>query len=129
VTLRKVVLTATTSGYTIAASMANSVRVNGSVKAVTSAFVSTASTYTIDFGASTQEVISAGSSKTFEILATISGAPANGSITSKIEEDAAYATDGTGNFVWSDGADISSDTYSNGKRVSGLTTVTQSLTK
>jgi hypothetical protein len=126
VTLRKVVLTATSSGFTIGV-MDNAVRVNGTAKAITSTF--SGSAYTIDFGASTQEVITAGSSKTFEVLATITGAPANGSITSKIEEDASYATDGSGNFVWSDGASITSDTYSNGKRVPGLTTVTQSLTK
>ncbi len=128
VSLYKLNINATSSGYTIAGLGANAVRVNGVTKGTaTSTFAG--STYTVDFGTATPEVVAAGTTKTFEVIATIGGAPANGSVTAKIDEDASYVTNGTGNFVWSDGADITNPTYSNGRRVPGLPTATQSLTK
>jgi hypothetical protein len=76
------------------------------------------------------EVITAGQSKTFEVLATLSLTGSNAeSFTTKIVEDTTYVTSGTGSFVWSDGASVSSSTWSNGKRVPGLTTTTQTMSK
>lgn len=134
VTLGKVVLTyATTTNSSIATIANNAVKVNGSTKDFAATVSLANKTVTVDFGA-TPEVITAGSSKTFEILATVS-VSGNGSesVTTKIVEDAAYAigsdTTVAGSFVWSDGADITTPTYSNGKRVPGLTTSTQTLSK
>jgi hypothetical protein len=125
VTLDKVVLNvATTTGYDLSA-IGNAVRVNGSTKNITP--VLAGSLYTVTFAS--PEVISAGTTKTFEILANVAGSQTSGSVTSKIVEDAAYATDGSGTFVWSDGASISAETVSNGHRVPGLPTSTQTLTK
>jgi len=132
VTLRKVVLTYATSSANVglATLASNAVKVNGTTKDFAATVDLAAKTVTVDFGATTQEVITAGFSKTFEILATlsVSGTGAE-SITTSIVEDGAYATNGTGSFVWSDGASITADTYSNGKRVPGLTTNTQVLSK
>ncbi|NTW21946.1 hypothetical protein HGA34_00180 [Candidatus Falkowbacteria bacterium] len=134
VTLGKVVLTyATTTNSSVATIANNAVKVNGSTKDFAATVSLANKTITVDFGA-TPEVISAGSSKTFEILSTVS-VSGNGSesVTTKIVEDATYATGATtavaGSFIWSDGADISAFTYSNGKRVPGLTTPTQTLSK
>lgn len=127
VELRKVVLTyATTSQATIATLASNSVKVNGATKTASSTVDATAKTVTLAFG--TNEIISAGTTKTFEILATV-GVSGTGSdsITTSIAEDVSYAT--TGSFEWSDGASISTPTWSNGKRVPGLTTDTQVLSK
>jgi len=130
VTLRKVVLTyATTSQATIATLAANSVKVNGSVKTASSTVANTgvgAGTITLAFG--TDEVISAGTTKTFEILATV-GVTGTGSdsITTNIVADGYYAT--TGSFEWSDNASITTPTWSNGYTVAGLTTDTQVLSK
>lgn len=131
VTLRKVVLTyATTTNSSIATLANNAVKVNGTTKDFAATVDASAKTVTVDFSASTQEIITAGTSKTFEILATLSvSGSGTESVTTSIVEDGSYATDGSGSFVWSDGASISSDTYSNGKRVPGLTTTTQVLSK
>jgi hypothetical protein len=130
ISLNKIVLNTTnTSNATITALGVGSVlKVNGSYKTVASV-ATTTSTMTISFG-SNNEVISAGTSKTFEVLATLSvSGQGSESVTTKIVEDSAYATDGSGNFVWSDGASVSANTYSNGYRVPGLTTTTQVLSK
>lgn len=131
VALNKIVLTTSnTSNATITAlAVGSALKVNGSYKTVaTSTYSSASSTLTIFFA--TDEVISASQSKTFEILANLSvSGQGSESVTTKITEEAAYATDGTGNFVWSDGASISSPTYSNSYRVSGLTTATQVMSK
>jgi hypothetical protein len=129
VSLKKVVLSyATTTNSGILGIANNAVKINGSSKDVASVLDAAAKTLTVTFA--TPEVVTAGTSKTFEVLATLSvGGTGAESVTTKIVEDAAYATDGTGNFVWSDGADISADTFSNGKRVPGLTTATQVLSK
>jgi len=131
VTLGKVVLTwASSTNATILglASSTGGVKVNGTTKLVASVVDNGANTLTLNFSDLSSEVISAGTSKTFEVLATL-GVSGSGteSITTKIVEDASYATDGTGSFVWSDGADVSSPTWSNGKTVTGLTTATQVL--
>lgn len=127
VTLRKVVLTyATTSQATIATLPSNAVKVNGSTKTASSTVDAALKTITLAFG--TEEVIAAGTTKTFEILATV-GVSGTGSdsITTSIVEDASYAT--TGSFEWSDNASISTPTWSNGHTVKGLTTDTQVLSK
>ena len=129
VSVKKVVLSyATTTNSSIAGIANNAVKINGSSKDVASVLDAAAKTLTITFA--TPEVITAGTSKTFEVLATLSvGGTGAESVTTKIVEDATYLTDGNGNFVWSDGADIAADTFSNGKRVPGLTTATQVLSK
>ncbi|MEI7498549.1 MAG: hypothetical protein WCK11_04705 [Candidatus Falkowbacteria bacterium] len=133
VTLGKVVLTyATTTNATLAGLASNAIKVNGSTKDVASVIDTTAKTLTVTF--TSPEVITAGTSKTIEILATV-GVSGSGSesVTTKLVEDAAYATGATsgvsGSFIWSDGASITTYTYSNGKRVAGLTTPTQTISK
>jgi hypothetical protein len=130
VSLKKVVLTyATTTNSSIVALTNNAVKVNGSTQAIASTLDAAAKTLTLDFGTTTAALIGAGSAKTFEILATLSVSGTTESVTTKIVEDTDYATTGAGNFVWSDGADILNPTWSNGKRVVGLTTATQALSK
>ena len=129
VSLNKIVLNTTnTSNATITAlAVGSTLKVNGSYKTV-SAVTYSANTLTVALA--TDEVISAGSSKTFEILATLAvSGQGSESVTTKISEEGSYATNGTGNFVWSDGASISAPTYSNSYRVNGLTTATQVLSK
>jgi len=129
VALNKIVLTTTnTSNATITAlGLGSSLKVNGSYKTVAGA-TSTATTTTITLA--TDEVIAAGSSKTFEILATLAvSGQGSESVTTKISEESTYAIDGSGNFVWSDGASVSGATYSNSYRVPGLTTATQVISK
>ncbi|RLC37767.1 hypothetical protein DRH27_03565, partial [Candidatus Falkowbacteria bacterium] len=129
VSLKKVDLTySTTTLATLAGLASNAVKINGATKNIASVLDAGAKTLTITFA--TPEVISAGTSKTFEILGTV-GVSGSGSesVTTKITEDASFVTNGTGNFVWSDGASISTPTYSNGKLVPGLTTSTQVLSK
>lgn len=129
VSLKKVVLTyATTTNSSLAGLANNAVKVNGSTKSIASVLDAGAKTLTITFA--TPEVISAGQSKTFEILGTVAvSGSGSESVTTKISEDASYATDGSGSFVWSDGASISNYTYLNGHNVSGLPTTTQTLSK
>ena len=123
VKLNKLVIKYTNSASATIATLSNGLKVDGSLKAVTS---------TVDTGAKTitltgiNETIAAGTHKTFEVRATVGVSGSNReSITTKIEEDANYGTDG--NFVWSDNASNTADTYSNAKRVRGLPTDTQSL--
>jgi hypothetical protein len=127
VSLHKVVLTyATSTSLVTVAGMDNAVTVNGATKAVTSVLDTGAKTLTVTF--SSDEVISAGTSKTFEIYATL-GVSGSGSesFTTKIVKDSTYGT--TGSFEWSDGASVSAPTYSNGTNVPGLTTNTQTISK
>ena len=130
VEVNKIVLNVATSASSTIAKLgeASSLKVNGSYRTVATTTLDTASsTLTIDLG-SNGEIVSAGTEKTFEILATL-GVSGSGSesVTTKISEDTSYGTDGS--FVWSDGASLTVDTYSNGHRVSGLTTTTQVLSK
>ncbi|MDD4386029.1 MAG: hypothetical protein PHD06_12715 [Bacteroidales bacterium] len=129
IALKKVVLAVTeTANATITPlTLGNTVKVNGSYKEVTSAERS-GDNITIVFAG--DEVISAGTVKTFEILANLeTSGSGSESVTTKIVEDAEYKNDETGNFVWSDGASVVEATYQNGHRVSGLTTTTQVLSK
>jgi hypothetical protein len=124
VELNKVVLTTTLGGAaTVAATTSNAVKINGSSKAISSYYAGGLLTVTF----TTTETISAGTSKEFEILTTITGGVDGDSVTTKIVEDTSYGT--TGSFEWSDGADILSQTVSNGHRVKGLTTSTQTISK
>lgn len=129
VSVKKVVLSyATSTNSSIAGIANNAVKVNGSAKDVATVVDTTAKTVTVTFA--NDEVVTAGTSKTFELLATLSvSGSGTESVTTKIVEDASYVINGTGNFVWSDGADISAPTYSNGYRVAGLSTATQVLQK
>ncbi|MFZ4648439.1 MAG: beta strand repeat-containing protein [Patescibacteria group bacterium] len=122
----------------VTASTTNTLKVNGSYKTVTSATYD-AGTKKLTVVLASNEVISAGTSKTFEIYAATSvSGQGSESITTKISEDASYAvgvitgtstTVPSGSFIWSDGASISVPTYSNGARVIGLTTNTQVMSK
>lgn len=127
VTLRKVVLTyATSSGVTIGDIVGNAVKVNGVSKTSTTTVDMSAKTITVELA--TEEVITAGTSKTFEVLTNVTATGDNSqSLTTKIAEDASYGE--TGSFEWSDGAHITTPTWSNGYRVSGLSTDTQVLSK
>ncbi|MFA6995096.1 MAG: hypothetical protein WC249_01655 [Patescibacteria group bacterium] len=121
--------TSNTASATITAlATSSTLKVNGSYKDVT---VSTSSNrLIITFATTTNEIVSAGSSKTFEILASLSVAGSGSeSVTSKISEDTDYTVGATSNFVWSDGASIETQTYSTGYRVSGLSTATQVISK
>jgi hypothetical protein len=123
VTLKKLVIKYSTSSAATIATLANGLRINGSLKAVTSTVDSENKTITLD---NINETIAAGTYKTFEVMATVGVSGSNReSITTKIEEDAEYNEDG--NFVWSDNASNSTPTYSNAKRVLGLPTNTQSI--
>ena len=127
VSLHKIVLDTTdTSNATITAlAVGSTLKVNGSYKTVTSV---DASANKITIVLANDEVISAGSSKTFEVMATLAvSGQGSESVTTKISEESSYGTDG--NFVWSDGASVSAPTYSNSYRVNGLTTATQVLSK
>lgn len=129
VALHQIVLTTSnTSNATITAlAVGSALKVNGSYKTVTSVDYS-ANKITIVLAS--DEMISAGTSKTFEILANLSvSGQGSEAVTTKITEEGTYAIDGTGNFVWSDGSDVSAPTYSNSYRVNGLTTATQVLSK
>lgn len=120
---------ATSASATITALGVNSaVKVNGAYRTVSTSTYDVASSTLIIGFTGNGEVVSAGTSKTFEVLATL-GVSGNGSesVTTKISEDTNYGT--TGNFVWSDGASLTTPTYSNGHRVAGLTTTTQVLSK
>ncbi|MFZ2310925.1 MAG: hypothetical protein WAW11_05270 [Patescibacteria group bacterium] len=128
VTLDKIVLTATTSALATITKLTvnDSIKVNGAYKTASSTLDYTGGLFTVQF--LNPEVISAGTTKTFEILANLAVSGANTeSVTTKIVEDGSYGT--TGNFIWSDGASVTSYTYSNGYRVPGLTTATQVLSK
>jgi len=133
VALRKIVLKyASSTNVGLATIDNNAVKIDGATKDASSTVDTTAKTITVDFGDSSYVVVSAGTTKTFEILSTVSiggAGTSTESLTTKIEEDTGYVTNGTGNFVWSDGASISSYTWSNGRRVPGLTTTTQVLSK
>lgn len=130
VTLRKIVLKYATSSANVgvATLATNAVKINGASKAASSTVDYTNKLITVNFADSSYEVVTAGTSKTFEILSTltVTGSVAD-SLTTKIEENTSYAT--TGNFEWSDGASVSSYTWSNAYRVPGLTTQTQVMSK
>ena len=150
VTLKQIVLdVATTTNATLtAADKTQAVKVNGSLKTVATSSLSMTNgsgKYTIIFDS--PEVISAGSSKTFEIQGVTSVSnQGSDSITAKIAEDSTFdsatsiitsdpkgdtalTTITPGDFVWSDGADNVNYTWANGYRVSGLTTNTWVLSK
>lgn len=126
VAFKKVVLkVATSSGVTIQTLASNGLKVDGVTKAVASTVG--AGTITVDLDTA-PEIIPAGTSKTFEVLTTITATGDNSqSLTTKIDSDANFGTDG--NFVWSDGASLTEYTYASGKYVVGLPTNTQALTK
>lgn len=133
VTVAKFIIDTTKTASATLEVASNPLKVNGSTKTVTA--TTTATTTTITLG--TPEVIAAGTSKTFEVYATV-GVSGQGSesITAKISEESGYevgasvnALPSTGNFIWSDGASIEGYTYANGRRVTGLTTTTWVLSK
>jgi hypothetical protein len=125
---------AATSNATLTATAGNTtVKINGSFKNA-SASISNGQYIVV---LASPEVVSAGTSKTFEIQANTSvTGQGSDSITAKISEDASAAYNHNanggvlaGNFVWSDGADVNSYTWANGYRVSGLTTNTWTMSK
>ncbi len=128
VTLKKIVLTVATSTATVTPMAAGTaVRVNGSMKALASSTL-VGSLLTLDFADSAVEVISAGTTKTFEVYGNISGTIDTGSsVSTKISEPTSYTA--ASSFEWSDGASVSTPTYSNGYKVPGVTTMTQTMSK
>jgi len=134
VTLGRVVLNYSTSTDVVIATMAsNGVRIDGSTNAAASTVSTANSTITVTFA--TPEVISAGTTKTFEILTNVTATGSNSqSLSTSINSYGSYSTSATassvlGNFVWSDGASLTAYTYANDYNVSGLPTYTQSMTK
>ncbi|MFA6529281.1 MAG: hypothetical protein WCT09_00180 [Patescibacteria group bacterium] len=128
VTLKKIVLTVATSTATVTPMAAGTaVRVNGSMKALASSTL-VGTLMTLDFADSAVEVISAGTTKTFEVYGNISGTIDTGSsVSTKISEPTSYTA--ASSFEWSDGASVSTPTYSNGYKVPGVTTMTQTMSK
>ncbi|HRX63959.1 MAG TPA: hypothetical protein P5060_02545 [Candidatus Absconditabacterales bacterium] len=109
--------------------------VNGVDKTSDGAFTSTD---TFTFGTGKDVTVAAGTSKTFELKATIGGTLAdNDYITTKLVEDSSTAAGNfaaaAGNFVWSDnaGSPHSRTTvdWFNGYKVNGLDTVATTLEK
>jgi len=130
VTLRKVVLTYATSSNVVIANLENAVKVNGVTKAASSTVDFANHKITVDFANSVDEVITAGTSKTFEILTSITSVGDNSqSLTTTIAEPTSYDVDGSETLTWSDGASIITPTWSSGRRVPGLSTDTQVLSK
>lgn len=131
VTVGRFALTVATTSNATATAIANPLRVNGSNKAATATVAGGKMTILLD----TPEIVAAGTSKTFEVLAslTVSGSSSE-SVTAKIVEDASYSTDSdlasvTGDFAWSDGASITEYTWANGHNVPGLDTMTWVISK
>jgi hypothetical protein len=79
-------------------------------------------------------VISAGKEKTFEIVANVYGSGENREVSFELVQDTAYDADSTlsgvsGNFVWSDGASLTTKTWNTGYNVKGLTAGPWKLSK
>jgi len=130
VALGKIVLTYATSSDVVLdeTALVNGVKVNGVTKAASSTVSIANKTITIDFKQSAEEIVTAGTTKTIEIIANVLSVGNNSqSLTTKIVEPADYSAGAS--FEWSDGASITAATYSNGRRVPGLSTDTQVLSK
>jgi len=136
VTLGKIVLKYSTSTDVVIATMVNGVRIDGSTNAASSTVDTSGKTITVTFD--TPQVISAGTTKTFEILTNVTATGSDSqSLSTSINDAGSYvlgaagdaASAVTGNFVWSDGASLTQTTYINEHNVSGLPTYTQSMTK
>ena len=114
-----------------------SVKVNGvsKTKDVDPSYSTTTGTgyIYIDFGTSTPEIVSAGTSKTFEIVSNVLVEGSNRESLSTVIEEAAYAAGGTAvvsqSFTWSDSASNtdSKNYWFNSWRVNGLPSDTQTL--
>lgn len=113
-----------------------SVKINGVTKTGTSAAVNANKYIIVNFGTSTPEIISAGTSKTFEITSnvTVGGTTSRESLSTSIKENdygivaaSTYAT--TDAFIWSDSASNTdaSNIWFNGWRVNGLPSDTQTM--
>lgn len=115
-----------------------SVKINGVTKTGATATVDSANNYIyVDFGTSTPEIVSAGTSKTFEITSnvTVGGTTSRESLSTSIEEGtyaviAAGSYAGTNALIWSDSASNTdaSNIWFNGWRVNGLPSDTQTMT-
>jgi len=115
---------------------AGSVKINGVTKTGETADIDANKYIIVDFGTSTPEIISAGTSKTFEITAnvTVGGTNSRESLSTSIEEStygvvdaSAYAA--TDALIWSDSASNTdaSNIWFNGWRVKGLPSDTQTM--
>lgn len=127
VKVSKLVVKIATTGSTTLASTTNAVKINGSSDDTTSTI--SGDYYIVDFGTSTPEIVSAGFSKTFEIIGdvTIEGSD-RVSLSTTIEESA-YGDALTNYFNWSDSASNTdaSNVWFNSYRVKGLPSDTQTL--
>jgi len=98
-------------------------KVNGDVKTLSDTDFSDG----ISFGADSPEVVGAGSTKTFEVIATVGGlvSDAYNYVSTKINEAADYSA--SGDFEWNDNASNDQTSWFNSYRVIGLPTDTQQL--
>lgn len=115
---------ATTTSSTISTST-TPLKVNGSNKSGATATL-TGNKMLVEFSS---ETVAAGTSKTFEVAAIVGSSNSNQSVTARILEDASYDADTslagvTGEFVWSDGASITAETWNTGHTIKGLPTTT-----
>lgn len=115
------------------ATTSNAVKINGISKAVTSSINDTDKYIYVDFGTTTPEIVSAGTSKTFEIVTEVTVTGSNReSLTTSIEE-ANYSAGGSvlvnKSFTWSDSASNTdaNNVWFNSFRVKGLPSDTQTL--
>ena len=120
---------ATSSGATLATTT-NTLVVNGANKNATTTVTFSGANGTMRVQLHTNEIVAAGTTKTFEVWALL-GVAGSGSesVTARLVEDGTFVTNGTGNFVWSDGSSIIAPTWANGYRVKGLSTNTWTLSK
>jgi hypothetical protein len=132
----EVTLGSSTASLAAASGSTSSIRQVGSDYLAGSATLS-GTTFTAGF--STEVVVAAGTSKTFDVVLTVNGSPAaNDSVVSKLKDDtsavsAAAAGSVSGNFVWSDMSaashSLSTADWTNGYKVKTLPTDSQTLSK
>lgn len=132
----RIALKYTATASTTLSTSTSPVKINGVAKSdnVTSEIDTTKGYIHVDFGTTTPEIVSAGTSKTFEVVvnATITGSERETVTTSILE--ASYASGGLvlidGSLTWSDSASNtdSKNKWFNSWRVKGLPSDTQTMT-
>jgi hypothetical protein len=144
VTVNSFIVATNLSGVTLHGATEGSLKINGTV--LSTAVVTTenagftnstssVANVVVDLS-SAPVIVSAGTSKTFEVVLNVTGVNTSGgataSITSKINEDAsgAAATINASSFVWSDNANVTTPSadWANSFEVPALPTDSQSLT-
>lgn len=132
----KLVLKYATSSSAVAMTTTSApVKINGVSKSTNVTSTIADGYITVDFGTSTPEIISAGSSKTFEIVTNVTVTGSNRESLSTSMEEGSYlvvsagAYADTNSLVWSDSADNTDadNIWFNSYRVKGVPTDTQTL--